>query len=176
MNDISTSNVKDKKNDLKNQRTLTLHSNVVDEHPMIVTNEIFNNSIKCCVCGMTQDGYYCTANNFKILKCSSCHLLWTNEATEESINLFYNDKYFNKDNSKMGYRDYLADETLHRDNSKHILQSIMKFRDLVGAKILDVGCAFGFLLDEAQRNYSCDVYGIEISKEWTEPLPLHRSG
>ena len=63
----------------------------------------------------------------------------------------------------MGYNNYLADEKNHRRNARETINAISKIRDLEGLRVLDVGCAFGFFLDEWNRLIKCEGYGIEIS-------------
>ncbi len=61
-----------------------------------------------------------------------------------------------------GYDDYEADEPLHRRNSSARLDLIERERGGRGGTLLDVGCAFGFFLDEARaRGWKVD--GVEVS-------------
>jgi 2-polyprenyl-3-methyl-5-hydroxy-6-metoxy-1,4-benzoquinol methylase len=90
--------------------------------------------------------------------------VWVTNIKKNDIESFYNGGYFSNE-SKMGYRNYLNDEANHRVNARHILNIVSKIKNLKNLKILDVGSAFGFLLDEAKKLKSCDCYGIEISRE-----------
>lgn len=122
-----------------------------------------NDGIRCYVCESSKVRTHVIRNNTIINRCCECGLLWAKGINKGLINSFYNKDYFNS-NSNMGYKDYLADEESHRKNSQHILFIADKVNDLSGMKILDVGCAFGFFLDEARKLKHCQAYGVEISK------------
>lgn len=73
----------------------------------------------------------------------------------------YDASYFCGDDAAV-YGDYLGDEYGQR---RMALQRLRRLRSMVTAKVpklLDVGCAAGFFLDEAQRS-GWDVRGIEVS-------------
>lgn len=115
---------------------------------------------KCYICNSDKTQIFKKVNNILVYKCNECGLFWVGE--RDKIELNYNQDYFNS-NSKMGYKNYFADEINHRRNAKYILRTVDKIKDLNNTKILDIGCAFGFFLDEARKLKNCDVYGIELS-------------
>jgi len=121
-----------------------------------------NKEENCYICGSVVVNIYRVENDFLVYRCKKCGLKWIGIITADQIASFYGEKYFSNSDSKMGYKDYLADEENHRRNARNILYTIEGIRKLTGLKILDVGCAFGFLLDEARR-LKGDVYGVEIS-------------
>jgi len=53
-----------------------------------------------------------------------------------------------------------AIENLRRENARTILARVSEFRKLVGADLVDVGCGYGWFLDEAKR-MGLRVVGIE---------------
>jgi SAM-dependent methyltransferase len=60
-----------------------------------------------------------------------------------------------------GYDSYAADELLHRRNARRRLARIAKSRrGLAPGALLDIGCAYGYLLDEA-RAQGWSVVGVE---------------
>lgn len=61
-----------------------------------------------------------------------------------------------------GYDDYEADEALHRRNAALRLRDLERLRGRAGGRLLDVGCAFGYFLDEA-RARGWKVEGVEVS-------------
>lgn len=122
-----------------------------------------NKEKHCYICGSTAVSIYRIINNFPVYRCKKCGLKWVNDVSAEKIISFYNEKYFNS-NSKMGYKNYLANEENHRRNARSILRIVDEIRTLTELRILDVGCAFGFLLDEARRFKHCNVYGVEFSR------------
>lgn len=116
----------------------------------------------CDICGLKTGYFHKNINGFDIYECKECKLLWVEEITQQKIISFYNSTYFNN-NSKMGYKDYLGDEKNHRKNARNIISTVNKIKDLTKLQILDVGCAYGFLLDEAKKIKQCETYGVEIS-------------
>lgn len=124
-----------------------------------------NNVKKCHICGKEVRNYYRKVNGIAVLRCHHCKLKWVEDLDERAVISFYNKGYFNRSHSKIGYRDYLDQEKNHRENSLSILRRVDAVRDLRRSRILEVGCAFGFLLDEARRIKLCDVYGVEINED-----------
>lgn len=116
----------------------------------------------CYICHSKEVELYKTINGFGVNKCNECRLLWIEGFTNKQISAFYEQAYF-KNNTKIGYKNYLVDEDNHRRNARNLLNTINKIKDLNKIPILDIGCAFGFLLDEARLVYNCDTYGIEVS-------------
>lgn len=123
---------------------------------------VTDNAIRCYICRSDKVELYKQANGFAVSKCNGCGLLWVDNADPKGIAAFYNQQYFNK-KSKMGYKNYLADEKNHRKNARNILRTVNNTKDLTELRILDIGCAFGFLLDESRKLKHCDVYGVELS-------------
>lgn len=71
------------------------------------------------------------------------------------------------DNIRQAYRDfsdesYVAEEQGRRKAAQNVLQTISKCKS--PGKLLEIGCAYGFFLDEAQKA-NWVVSGIELSKD-----------
>ncbi|MEI6437692.1 MAG: class I SAM-dependent methyltransferase [Candidatus Omnitrophota bacterium] len=69
----------------------------------------------------------------------------------------YTTKYFFGEE----YADYLSEEAPLRRNFRRNLAFMSRF--CPSGKLLEIGCAYGFFLDEAQRNYT--VTGVDIHAE-----------
>lgn len=89
----------------------------------------------------------------KIFKCNSCGLIFAHQ--DRSLK-YYADKY-----DDMVDEDYLMEEVGRRKRAIEILKRIKRYKK--NGKLLDIGCANGFFLDEARRD-GWEVYGIEISR------------
>ncbi|NQU95951.1 MAG: methyltransferase domain-containing protein [Candidatus Omnitrophica bacterium] len=89
----------------------------------------------------------------KLVKCNNCGLVF---ALQDRNLRYYVDAY-----SKMVDKEYREEEQGRRRASVEILKRIKKYKN--NGKLLDIGCATGFLLDEARRR-NWEVYGVEISK------------
>ena len=71
----------------------------------------------------------------------------------------YDERYFN--GAQDGYPDYLRDEAVHRRRALGYLRAIAREWPAPG-RLLDVGCATGFFLDEARRQ-GWQATGCEVS-------------
>lgn len=116
----------------------------------------------CSVCDSNTGCLYQRVDGFNIYKCKECKLLWVDNVSSHELKTFYDQAYFNS-SSKIGYSDYLSDEKNHRGNARHVINAVNKLRNLEGLTVLDLGCAFGFLLDEIKKLKKCKSYGIEVS-------------
>lgn len=101
--------------------------------------------------------------NFSILKCAHCGLTFTD--IPENLNLLdiYDESYF-QGGKEDGYSNYVASERVLKNEFR---KSVTLLRDLTkkrgGLRLLEIGSAYGFFLDEAARSFTCT--GIEVSKE-----------
>lgn len=103
----------------------------------------------------------CRANEWRprwrILKqCASCGFV-TADLDGVDAQSLYTEEYF----KGREYFDYLADEALFRRNFRRRLQRML--RDQPGGRLLEIGSAYGFFLDEAKAHYQ--TVGFEISEE-----------
>src|SRR3990167_3484546 len=131
-----------------------------------------NSAATCYICKSNTVKHYRTVDSFRIYKCRRCGLRWVDEDQIKQAGSFYDREYFHSD-SKIGYKDYLSDEKNYRNNSRGMLNIVNKIKDLNKSKVLDIGCAFGFFLDEVKKLNQCDVYGVELSsyaREYAENL------
>lgn len=118
----------------------------------------------CICCDSTEEKVVVVKSGYKINRCLNCDLLYVkDELTDADIKKFYSkDYFFRKLNDGIGYNDYLRDESGHRLNAKVLLDKINKIKQ--PGKLLDMGCGYGFFLDEAAKR-GWQVYGTDISEE-----------
>jgi 2-polyprenyl-3-methyl-5-hydroxy-6-metoxy-1,4-benzoquinol methylase len=117
-----------------------------------------------------------------IVRCPSCGLVYRNELPDEDVlSEIYDGAYFRDspdDEDRHGYADYLQDAPLHRANARRRLR-LLAARQAGRGRLLDVGCAAGFFIDEA-RAAGWDASGVDVSDEmvrWAETelaLPVAR--
>jgi 2-polyprenyl-3-methyl-5-hydroxy-6-metoxy-1,4-benzoquinol methylase len=79
--------------------------------------------------------------------------------SDAALHAMYDERYFN--GAVGGYPDYLQDEAVHRKRARAYLRAIGRQCRSPG-RLLDVGCATGFFLDEA-RTLGWRVTGCEVS-------------
>ncbi|MDQ3098955.1 MAG: class I SAM-dependent methyltransferase [bacterium] len=120
--------------------------------------------------GLAQPSF--VKNGFTILKCSDCNLytLETDQDYDEFLEKYYREGYFMGKDEKFGYADYLSEEPMVRKNASHYLHKIRELQP--AGKLLDVGCAAGFFMDEA-LSLGYDVTGIDTSEFITKLAPEH---
>jgi 2-polyprenyl-3-methyl-5-hydroxy-6-metoxy-1,4-benzoquinol methylase len=78
----------------------------------------------------------------------------------------YDARYFRDDPGcpdLQGYADYLSDASSHRRNARRRLRVLAAYRDVPG-RLLDVGCAAGFFVAEAEAQ-GWDAQGVDVSEE-----------
>jgi len=114
------------------------------------------------------DSYRITENqqNFplRIVKCSKCGLIYANPRPSV-ITLCAN--YAGMVDSL-----YLEEEKGRRLSAQSILNGLHGFKK--SARLLDIGCSTGFLLDEARKK-GWEVYGVELS-QWAVDYARNKLG
>jgi len=107
-------------------------------------------------------------DQYTIVRCSDCgvHYLYP-RLTEDAMNQAYaNDEYFERGDS--GYSDvsYSMQERALRATFRRLLSNLHN-RGLTGGSLLEIGCGYGFLLDEAKHFFEYRV-GTEFSNVGAE--------
>jgi 2-polyprenyl-3-methyl-5-hydroxy-6-metoxy-1,4-benzoquinol methylase len=97
------------------------------------------------------------ANRCPIWVCGVCGL-GRAEAADFDPNAYYTEEYFNGHVAD-GYSDYVGSAEVLRREFAATAQLISRWLPK-GGKLLEIGCAYGFFLEEARRKF--DVSGIEI--------------
>jgi len=128
-------------------------------------------NINCYICNSLKTELHKEINGFSIYECKDCGLIWVpNNLNNFDAKNFYDESYFNDEKDGFGYLDYLETEVVHRKIMKDIIKTASKYKNFDGSStchILDIGCAFGFLLDEIRKkakNPDNNEYtGVEIS-------------
>jgi SAM-dependent methyltransferase len=118
----------------------------------------------CCLCGHSDHRRLFRVAEFEIVRCRGCGLVYlTPQVPAESLAEVYQESYWSSPSAKQrGYTDYLGDEALYRRTFRrrlehHVLPYVERGR------LLDVGCAAGFFVDEAARA-GFDAEGVDVSR------------
>jgi SAM-dependent methyltransferase len=98
-------------------------------------------------------------NGCDILQCAACGL-GRAQADGFDPGHYYTGDYFSGGHED-GYADYRGAEPVLRREFAHTVEFIRRHKR--GGRLLDVGCAYGFFLQEAQRHF--EVTGIEIAAD-----------
>jgi len=116
--------------------------------------------VRCNLCGSDKYKILGKKNSYQIVSCA-CGLVYVNpQPSEELIKNSYNEQYFKDDyNLGKGSSKYLENE----DVSKWLLLDLLEKIAPKKGKLLDIGCAVGYLLKAAEeRGWQID--GVEISE------------
>ena len=112
----------------------------------------------CIVCGSD----YKESRLKGLIQCVRCNFITADlSLTEDQLKQLYNIDYFHGKE----YGDYLSDKAIIQKNFNSRLSILLKFiEDSKNKKLFEVGCAYGFFLEVAQKYFSV-VSGIDISED-----------
>src|SRR5665811_484493 len=111
---------------------------------------------------ITTHSFRYRTNGCDIYRCESCGL-GRAETSGFDPRAYYTGGYFSGQ-CRDGYSDYRAAEPILRREFARSVEFVHRF--CRGGKLLDLGCAYGFFLKEAQRYF--DGSGIELAEEAAE--------
>lgn len=107
----------------------------------------------CKVCGSTA-GYNRVLQQLD--QCRACSFVTFNDFNQSELLEIYNDDYF----AGKEYPDYVGQQDALRRSMRHHLEQMWRYRPVRGS-LLEVGCAYGFFLDEARAHFK-SVTGVDI--------------
>jgi len=114
----------------------------------------------CPACSRsTQHRYLFAKNGCDILACSSCGI-GRAQAPMFRPEQYYTGDYFCGGRAD-GYADYRSAEPVLRREFARTVEFIRNYR--ASGRLLDIGCAYGFFLEEARPFF--DVSGVEIAED-----------
>jgi len=101
----------------------------------------------------------------KIVRCRKCevHYLYPRLTEEAMYRAYSEDNYFEGGDSGYSDTSYALQERALRSTFKRLLRNMQK-RKLTGGALLEVGCGYGYLLEEAKEFFSLRV-GTEFSRQ-----------
>ena len=117
----------------------------------------------CPACGRATDHRHrFRVDGCDILQCRECGLGCT-ETSGFDAAAYYTEDYFSGGRAD-GYADYLGAEPVLRREFARSVEFIRRYRN--GGRLLELGCAYGFFLQEAARHF--DVTGVELAAQAAE--------
>jgi SAM-dependent methyltransferase len=121
----------------------------------------------CVACAAAATEPWATIGEHEYVRCTGCGLVRLDPMPSAAdAALFYDDTYFTA-SAHRGYADYLADERIHRRNARRHLRRLHGFGALPPGRLVEVGAAAGFLLDEARRE-GWRVAGTDVAPSMRE--------
>lgn len=124
--------------------------------------------MRCNLCGASEEARELVwrKESFDVVRCRSCGLLFRGTIPDRAeLELLYGQAYFGlgvRDDEGHGYAGYVQDEPQHRAQARARLRRLERHGAARG-RLLDVGAAAGFFLDEA-RSAGWEVRGIDVSE------------
>jgi SAM-dependent methyltransferase len=118
-------------------------------------------TVGCAVCGAESLQPKHRKRGVEIIECRGCGLAFWNPSAGFRVEDVYDAAYFADASAGHGYDDYADLEPVLRLNFSRRLARIP--RPHPGARLLDVGAAFGFAVAEA-RGAGWEATGLEISR------------
>jgi 2-polyprenyl-3-methyl-5-hydroxy-6-metoxy-1,4-benzoquinol methylase len=120
----------------------------------------------CPLCNNESGSLVCEINSYKYNKCNNCQLVYLNpRLNEKSLLAYYaQDSFYTQYSAGTGYE--VQEKALRSTFSKYMKE--LHKRNVTGGKLLEIGCGFGFLLDEAK-----DFFGYRIGTDFSNEAVNH---
>lgn len=117
----------------------------------------------CILCGSSSSRLLSVQKTWPVVRCSECGLVYLSERpAEKALTDMYSKAYY--EDGDVGYKGYIRIFEKYHDTFMKIFSR--RHRDLLrharGKRLLEIGCAYGFLLDYLSRR-GWEVQGVEIS-------------
>lgn len=137
-------------------------NNLASEHSPRVREDVARKHVSCNLCGSDDRQPYCPENGLGLVQCRQCGFVYVSpRPVAEELYALYGETYFhNNESSVVGYTDYIRDEPNIRRTAQRRLKQLELF--VQPGRLLDVGCATGFFLDEARKR-GWQVEGLDVS-------------
>jgi SAM-dependent methyltransferase len=114
----------------------------------------------CPICFAPDTALLYVKHGFPLHRCAACEAVFVaTPPAPEALTALYSAAYFTEGGA--GYRDYIADAATHRRQARRYL-AVLDRLGIAPGRLLDVGCAAGFFLDEARR-HGWTVRGCDLS-------------
>lgn len=137
-----------------------------------VAQDVARRHVPCNLCGSDDRRPFCPENGLSLVECQGCGLVYVSPRPDPAeLYALYGETYFhNNESGVVGYSDYIRDETNIRRTARRRLRHLERF--IKPGRMIDVGCAAGFFIDEAhQRGWQ--VEGLDVSSFAVEYTRSH---
>jgi 2-polyprenyl-3-methyl-5-hydroxy-6-metoxy-1,4-benzoquinol methylase len=140
---------------------------ILSENPETLTvpriaEDVLRNHVPCNLCGSEERRPFCPENGLGLVQCARCGLVYVSpRPNPQELYALYGETYFhNAESGVVGYTNYLKDEVNIRKTFAGRLKWLQRL--IQPGKLLDVGCAAGFFLDEAKKQ-GWQAQGLDVS-------------
>jgi 2-polyprenyl-3-methyl-5-hydroxy-6-metoxy-1,4-benzoquinol methylase len=127
-----------------------------------VSSAVIRRHVPCNLCGSDQRQPFCPENGLGLVQCQQCGLVYVSPRPDAAeLYALYGETYFqNNESGVVGYANYIRDEANIRRTADKRLRLLERY--VQPGRMLDVGCAVGFFIDEARRR-GWQVQGLDVS-------------
>ena len=118
---------------------------------------------RCILCGSDSGELLSIQRSWPVVRCRECGFVYLSDRpSEDALEKLYSNAYY--EDGDVGYKGYM--ETFSRHHDVFMRLFARRERDLrrrvSGRRLLEVGCAYGLLLDFLAE-HGWDVAGVEVS-------------
>ena len=132
-------------------------ADMVDRAPAAALLPKHLEEVTCNLCGGCDEAQLFVKESLRIVRCRQCGLVYVNPRLPQSeIAQQYNESYY----TAGSYPDYLGERAGYEQTFERRLVEIERL--VPPSRILDVGCAFGFFLNVAEKR-GWEAHGIDLS-------------
>jgi SAM-dependent methyltransferase len=118
--------------------------------------------VVCLLCAEDRGRPYLVTAAETLVRCGGCGLVYVNpRPPRAAIEAGYEEEFFLEEYRAVYGVDYVEDAPSIRRIARERLATLERYRP--AGSLLDVGCAAGFLLDEARRR-GWTIQGVEVSR------------
>jgi 2-polyprenyl-3-methyl-5-hydroxy-6-metoxy-1,4-benzoquinol methylase len=137
-------------------------ANTINAQSPRIREDAARNHVPCNLCGSDDRQLYCPENGLGLVQCPHCGFVYVSPRPDaKELYALYGETYFHNDESGVvGYANYIRDEPNIRRTAQRRLKHLEQY--VQPGRLLDVGCATGFFLDEA-RVRGWTVEGLDVS-------------
>lgn len=121
----------------------------------------------CPLCGSDRKRKaYPNFHTYQVVRCASCNFYYLYPRPNEAamLDLYSKNDYF--EGEEAGYQSYTEPEPALRATFRRLMIN-MKKQEITGGSLLEVGCGYGYLLDEAKHFFNFRV-GTDFSPQAVE--------
>jgi 2-polyprenyl-3-methyl-5-hydroxy-6-metoxy-1,4-benzoquinol methylase len=132
---------------------------------MINSADLEHTSCPLCNC-IQYDKAYDQFRPYAVVRCRSCNFFYLSPRLTETamMKIYSNNTYF--EGKKGGYTSYTEQEMALRATFHRLMINLRK-RNLTGGALLEIGCGYGYLLEEAKAFFETRV-GTDFSYQAVE--------
>lgn len=127
-----------------------------------IREDVTRKHIPCNLCGRNDHQPYCPENGLGLVKCQGCGFVYVSPRPDaKELYALYGETYFhNAESGVVGYTNYIHDEPNIRRTAQRRMKQLENY--VRPGRLLDVGCATGFFMDEARKR-GWTVEGLDVS-------------